>query len=149
MSEASGNVRESWVHAGSCPVCGDGLRRPRFCADALGEKHFYLLCDECEALWLDPDDASEQKYASMEDPMCPICSAEMYGNQAGWVEEPDLQTEQLAGLAWSSRLEITSIDQAVSAPPATDSSSTTDAVGPAASVDGDSSYGQDEPRPGC
>lgn len=141
MSEASDNARQSWVHAGSCPVCGDGLRRPRFCADSLGERHFFLLCDECEALWLEPGDSSEQKYASMENPMCPICSAEMYGGQAGWVEEPDLVSEPISKLAWSSALEITPAAEDESGPVIKEPDGDSDQK--------DASYGQDEPRPGC
>ncbi|GAB5403576.1 MAG: hypothetical protein Aurels2KO_18070 [Aureliella sp.] len=146
--QSAGDAPLSWVHAGSCPICGDGLRRARFCADATGEKHFYLLCDECEALWITPDDSGEQKYASMEDPMCPICSATMYGSSAGWVESNDVDTTP-----WPAKLTVTSaLDDDDEEEPSADygpGSVSTGQVITDESPDDDSSYGKDDPRPGC
>lgn len=150
--EAAGGDPLSWVHAGSCPVCGDGLRRARYCTDSTGETHFYLLCDECEAIWLAPDDSGEQKYASMEDPMCPICSASMYGSSAGWLEANDLNAAP-----WSAGLTVTSASDALSEGSGDcfsadfsdqDATVTGPIIGDEPTAD-DASYGQDEPRPGC
>ena len=138
----------SWVHAGSCPICGDGLRRARYCSDATGEKHFYLLCDECEALWLSPDDDGEQKYASMENPMCPICSTNMYGSSAGWVDAGQLDTTP-----WPAELTVTSaLDDDAVAESVSDMGCSDIATGQIITdevSENDPSYGKDEPRPGC
>ena len=44
-----------------CPICSAGLRGFRLCSDGVS---VVLMCDECDAVWLDPArvDASEVVY---------------------------------------------------------------------------------------
>lgn len=125
-----------WIHAGSCKICGDGMRRVRRSRDEAGKAHYFLLCDECEAIWLTPDQRGEQQYADVENPKCPITGLPLYGEHAGWAT-----ADEVKELAWASAIEFTSVDsgESVSDSPASDSDNAST----------DSSYGQDEPRPGC
>lgn len=78
-----------WIHIGECPVCVNGICRVRTCIDSSG-KHFYALCDECEALWLSPDTNADKQFPEAENPSCPICSQPLYGSQANWTRAEDL-----------------------------------------------------------
>lgn len=92
------NDRQSnpWIHIGECPVCVDGLCRVRTCTTPNGESHFYALCDECEATWIEPDNSSQKTFPDAEHPQCPICAADLFGPQAHWS-----QADELRGSKWS------------------------------------------------
>ncbi|MCA9133637.1 MAG: hypothetical protein KDA45_10800 [Planctomycetales bacterium] len=84
-----------WIHIGDCPICVDGLCRVRACEDARLGKHLYAMCDECEALWLQPTTDSPSTFPQAEQPQCPVCSQPLYGPQAHWAH-----AEELRGTAW-------------------------------------------------
>lgn len=87
-----------WIHIGECPVCVNGLCRVRTCRSPGGEPHFYALCDECEALWLQPDTAAEFVFCDAESPRCPICDQALYGPHAHWSTPGDIQ-----GTLWAAQ----------------------------------------------
>ncbi len=106
-----------WIHIGECPVCVNGLCRVRTCRGGQqGETHFYALCDECEALWLEPDTMTDFAFCDPESPVCPICQQSLYGPHARWSTPADLQgTEWAANAIYalpSDSLQDTSQDEA-------------------------------------
>ena len=80
-----------WIHIGECPVCVNGLCRVRTCADEDGDQHLYAICDECEAIWIQPSTSSAIIYPDPDDPLCPICLQPLWGDQAHWSLVPELK----------------------------------------------------------
>lgn len=120
-----------WIHIGHCPICNSGLCRIRACGGADSQPHLYAMCDECESLWLQPTTSGEDRiYADMDNPKCPVCSLDLYGQQADWAS-----LAAIKGSAWEAAANLENADPKPGAfPNATDE---------------DLGYGQDEPRPGC
>ncbi|TWU04876.1 hypothetical protein [Stieleria varia] len=98
-----------------CPVCGGGLCGVRICGvdspdhlAAYSEQdssvrlppHGLVICDECEAIWLEPDLQSDHLYADPIDSRCPICSESLWGEQSRWADEKDLKL-----LGWSDAID--------------------------------------------
>jgi len=153
-----------WIHIGECPVCVDGLCRVRSCEDHQGRRHLYAMCDECEASWVKPDTSSTKTYPRGEDPLCPVCARPLFGDQARWAEPEDIVANSDWSMAAifempntieqqvSDLLVVDDISADLDAPDAHRESSEHDT---ATSKDSpgikfaDSSYGQDEPKPGC
>ena len=107
---------------GFCPICGGGLCGIRICgipsestqgdvkptqspvASAAQEAglpvaanpHGLIVCDECEAIWLDPDVASEHTYPDSENALCPICGKALWGPASRWADQADVEA-----LGWS------------------------------------------------
>ncbi len=157
-----------WIHIGECPVCVNGLCRVRACQDASGKRHLYAMCDECEALWLKPDTTSERVYPQSEDPLCPICSQPLYGPQAHWAAPDEVAVEPEWSMAAifempssldqpqvSDLLVVDDIAADLDAPEAHRESQQEQIADDLTNEDApgitfaDSSYGQDEPKPGC
>lgn len=87
---------DPWIHIGECPVCVNGICRVRSCRGNDQESiHFYAVCDECDATWVEPDTATELTFADAQNASCPVCNAKMYGKQARWA-----RAEELRGSCW-------------------------------------------------
>lgn len=94
---------DSWIHIGICPVCESGMCRVRRCTGD-GTTHFFALCDECDAIWTEPSTESEERiYADSDSPTCPICKADLYGDQCDWATLDEITDD-----AWRSNLILTS-----------------------------------------
>ena len=52
--------------------------------DARRHPHGLIVCDECEAIWLEPDTSTDHVYPKAEDAACPICAQSLYGQQSRW-----------------------------------------------------------------
>lgn len=166
-----------WIHIGECPVCVDGLCRVRCCESEQGEGHLYAMCDECEAIFLEPSTSSERSFPSAESPDCPICARPLYGPQAHWATAQELEHTDWNAAAI---FEVSSEDESNRGPSddlATDASNTDfitsediagdlDAPPPLTkknsplpegrptveeprSSENDIAHGHDEPKPGC
>ena len=154
-----------WIHIGECPVCVDGLCRVRSCEDNQGRRHLYAMCDECEAIWVRPDTSSPKIYPSSEDALCPLCARPLFGDQARWAEPEDIVAdvdwslaaifEMPNGLESSQVSDLLVFDDIATDLDAPDSHRESSEHDVAVSGDppgikfADSSYGQDEPKPGC
>ncbi len=88
-----------------CPICGGGLCGIRICgltpADSESQQrgdsiHGLVVCDECEAIWLDPDVKSDHVYPNPADSACPICCQPLWGPNSRWATEDDVRA-----LGWS------------------------------------------------
>ncbi|MDG2222524.1 MAG: hypothetical protein P8L85_14190 [Rubripirellula sp.] len=74
---------------GFCPVCGGGLCGVRLCGEE--SPHGLIVCDECEAIWLEPDLSAPHQYPSAQDAKCPICDLPLWGESSRWAGEADLK----------------------------------------------------------
>ncbi len=85
---------DAWIYVGNCPICQCGLRRVRACTGSANNPslHGYILCDDCETLWLEPDVHSPHQYPDSDVPACPVCQQPLFGPQARWATLQDVQT---------------------------------------------------------
>ena len=92
-----------------CPICGGGLCGIRICGlvpaedRALGQPdnvdaHGLIVCDECEAIWLEPDVTTDHQYPDSEEAACPVCSAALWGEQSRWASEADIVSLDWIGM---------------------------------------------------
>lgn len=63
----------------TCPICGGGLCTIYFCegTDSV-PPHGLIVCDECEAIWLQPDVSSPHCFPDAESADCPVCRQPLY-----------------------------------------------------------------------
>ena len=54
--------------------------------------HGLILCDECEAIWLEPDLSSKHLYVDPIESKCPVCNEDLWGPHSRWANESDLET---------------------------------------------------------
>jgi hypothetical protein len=91
-----------------CPICGGGLCGVRICGITATHAqpppqrqiHGLIVCDECEAVWLEPDLESDHQYPDAVDARCPICDEPLWGPQSRWADRNDI-----ADLGWASRVD--------------------------------------------
>jgi hypothetical protein len=109
---------------GFCPICGGGLCGIRICGINLDgtERRFartgsdgphgLVICDECEAIWLEPDLATAHQYPDIEDARCPVCDEPLWGPTSRWAT-----TQDAVVLGWDdaidSRLDATTDEGSV------------------------------------
>ena len=162
-----------WIHLGECPMCVNGLVRVRCCECPEGSVHCYAICDECEAMWLEPSTSSEARFPKARDPLCPICQAPLFGPQSRWALPDDLgRTEwaeqaifdlPLDSIPGSAEVRLIDSPQeeeflttddivdTLDAPPLPEATEpSADSLSSESNTGtNDIAYGQDEPRPGC
>lgn len=84
-----------------CPICGGGLCGIRICGVQTRDKgapiaqeyetaHGLIVCDECEAIWLEPDVTTDHQYPDSEDAACPICATHLWGEGSRWADSADI-----------------------------------------------------------
>ncbi len=78
------------VHLGNCPVCQDGLRRVRTCGLHENALHGLIICDECEAIWIDPSESAHHVFGSSESPVCPLCRQPIWSDNSRWSTVEDV-----------------------------------------------------------
>ncbi|WP_345321908.1 hypothetical protein [Novipirellula rosea] len=97
-----------------CPNCGGGLCGVRICGlpeptekppksvDSSNVNdpplpHGLVVCDECDAIWLEPDLTSRHQYPNGCDARCPVCLEPLWGNQSRWASQTDIEVLGWAG----------------------------------------------------
>lgn len=87
----------------NCPICDGGLCGIRVCGlDRGGAQrrlarlgydgiHGLVVCDECDAIWLEPDVTTVHQYPSVVDARCPLCDEALWGPQSRWADLHDIQ----------------------------------------------------------
>ncbi|MGI9474378.1 MAG: hypothetical protein ACR2NZ_22745 [Rubripirellula sp.] len=87
-----------------CPICGGGLcgiricgidpskSEERFARTGSDAAHGLVICDECDAIWLEPDLATAHQYPDLEDARCPICAETLWGVNSRWANQEDVET---------------------------------------------------------
>ncbi|MCM2372383.1 hypothetical protein [Aporhodopirellula aestuarii] len=93
---------------GQCPICDGGLCTVRVFFDDTGPdstseqiSHGLVACDECEAIWLQPNTRGVHVYANSETPLCPVSGKPLYDNRfSRWANAADV-----ASLGWSDAID--------------------------------------------
>ena len=73
-----------------CAVCGGGLCGIRICGFDTDQPHGLVVCDECEAIWTEPDTSTAHRWRDAENPCCPICGEALWGPHSRWANREDL-----------------------------------------------------------
>ena len=96
-----------------CPICGGGLCGIRICglssdssvsdSPVLGRRgdniHGLIVCDECEAIWLDPNVSTDHLYPDPVHALCPVCRDPLWGDNSRWASHADIEA-----LGWSDQV---------------------------------------------
>lgn len=87
---------------GKCPICGDGLCTVRSYFDDHHELSYGLVvCDECEAIWLQPDTGGPHVFPDAESPHSPIGGGSLYDpRHSRWATRDDVDA-----LGWSDEID--------------------------------------------
>lgn len=80
---------------GLCPVCGGGRCGIRIYHAGTARAYGLVICDECEALWTEPDRMAEPIYAQSEQPCSPIDGWPLWDDRSDWAD-----LAQVAQLGW-------------------------------------------------
>lgn len=93
-----------------CPICGGGLLGIRLCQgraknsdsgqeedspEGAEDVHGLVVCDECEAIWLEPDSSKMHLYPDAENACCPVCQADL------WSDSHWASRDEISQLGWS------------------------------------------------
>jgi len=75
---------------GYCPICGGGLCGVRICG--VDSPHGLVVCDECDATWLEPDLQTAHQYPDVEDPRCPVCNQALWDGPGHWASWHEIES---------------------------------------------------------
>ncbi len=68
-------------YVGTCRCCGQGLLGIRICCeDEIG----LILCEECEAIWLEPTCTGTPLFPQQPDSCCPRCGRSLWQPPSHW-----------------------------------------------------------------
>lgn len=93
----------------ACPICGGGLCGIRVCGLPTSNAaenhqpsslHGLVVCDECEAIWQEPDTSTPHVYPNSEDARCPVCDESLWHGKSRWAGLQDI-----ALLEWSAAVD--------------------------------------------
>lgn len=111
-TDASTGPRHSVAH---CPICDGGLcsvraffdhsvvpnplaaNEPNIAEVSRKLSHGLVICDECEAIWLQPDIRGVHVYPDAQTPHCPVTGKPLYD----WQTSRWATSEDVASLGWS------------------------------------------------
>lgn len=98
-----------------CPICGGGLCGIRIIesmsaenpesnkeiatdseTSSLLQPHGLVICDECEAIWLEPDVSTVHQYPDLENAASPVNGQPIWGDGSRWAS-----MEEIELLGWS------------------------------------------------
>ena len=74
-------------YVGLCPRCEEGLLGIRVC-----DSQANILCDECDALWTNPQHIDGVPFMVQADPPCPECGQSLWGKQAHWADRREVES---------------------------------------------------------
>lgn len=81
-------------HAGTCPKCEQGVRGFRTCGESP-----VLMCDECEAVWTAPDEATPT-FPPQPDLPSPVSGRSLIGRASHWCSK-----DEISAADWSDAIE--------------------------------------------
>lgn len=77
------------LYAGNCPRCEQGLLGFRICC---GASRCLIVCDECEAVWSEPELKLPPGFAETDGSGCPLCGEPLWQDRARWATHDDVQS---------------------------------------------------------
>lgn len=90
-----------------CPIYQAGLCSVRaffendIASTSKKPSHGLVICDECEAIWFQPDVRGVHVYADSESPHCPITGDPLYDEQTSRWANPD----DVLALGWADKID--------------------------------------------
>lgn len=86
-----------------CPICEQGLLRPRICTSdsTPPESVAAILCDECDAVWSTPSLQERILTQNEGEPACPRCKKSLWGTQTHWAT-----LEEIYLLGWYNHVQV-------------------------------------------
>ncbi|TWU18183.1 hypothetical protein Poly21_03380 [Allorhodopirellula heiligendammensis] len=89
---------------GECPLCKGGLCTVRaYLNDQAQLSYGLILCDECEAIWLQPDTNGVHLYSDPERPLSPVSGQPLFDSaHSRWANHDDINA-----LGWSGKIDPT------------------------------------------
>lgn len=86
----------------NCPICGDGILGFLRCSDG---KKVVIMCDECNSVWLAPDEVQEQNPIYPEAPefLLPDSKLSVSGGESGWASFEEIESAGMGNYAAGSR----------------------------------------------
>lgn len=80
------------ITVGTCRICETGPLGLRLCG---GCQSVLILCNECDAAWIDSHCDTKPAYADEESMPCPHCEKSLWDEQASW-----LNREEIDSVSW-------------------------------------------------
>lgn len=75
-------------YVGNCPCCDQGLLGIRICCeDEIG----LIVCDECEAIWLEPARCTPAIFTEQPDSRCPRCDRPIWQPPSHWAAADEVE----------------------------------------------------------
>ena len=79
-----------------CPICGGGLCGIRIVGDlpSCENKRSFealIVCDECEAIWSEPDVSTVHRYPDLENAVSPVGGQPLWGEGSRWATAQDIE----------------------------------------------------------
>jgi hypothetical protein len=71
---------------GTCPICGDGLCGIRIYATNDDSSYGLVVCDECDAVWTEPNLATKPYIPDSEDERSPVDGQPIWGATSHWAD---------------------------------------------------------------
>jgi len=85
---------------GFCPICGDGLCGIRIFTTAQNILYGLVVCDECEATWVEPDLSLKPYFPDSDDARSPLDSQPLWGSTSHWAD-----LRECAQIGWLSAID--------------------------------------------
>jgi hypothetical protein len=80
---------------GVCPICGDGLCGIRTYESGHDSTYGLIVCDECDAIWTEPDLSAKPHFPDTEDERSPVDGQPIWGPTSHWAD-----LNECARLGW-------------------------------------------------
>lgn len=80
-------THERFFVVGFCPSCGTGLLGIRICGHC---ERPHVLCDECDAIWLDRDTTAAPLFPQQPEIPCAACGQSLRNGASRWATLPEL-----------------------------------------------------------
>jgi hypothetical protein len=71
---------------GFCPICGDGLCGIRIYQSDDNSTYGLVVCDECDAVWTEPNLSTKPFFPDTEDERSPIDGQPIWGATSHWAD---------------------------------------------------------------
>ncbi len=83
-------MNEPFYFVRYCPICEQGRCRVRISTTRDHRMFGCVVCDECEATWLDPSLEQRFRQPNPEVPVCPQSNVQLWGEMSRWANRDDL-----------------------------------------------------------
>ena len=90
QQSAGQQLRNQFVSITDPPFGGEAAPASNHHVDRTAGPHGLVVCDECEAIWLEPDTTSEHQYPDPENAKCPVCGDHLWNGNNHWANRVEV-----------------------------------------------------------